>query len=219
MLKRRWRTIGLATLALFAAAAWGVYALLPYAGETRSGLATATLNAPAPNFTLPGADGKPHSLTDYRGKTVVLEWTSAICEFTARKYQYGSIQAFEKATVADGVAWLQISSAPAGSSSYLTAAAAQALIAARGLTITGLLLDDSGAAGKSYGARATPTVAIIDKAGVLRYYGAFDDAPWSDFATAGRRYAASALQAVAAGKPPEPAKTAAYGCFIPYGDL
>jgi thioredoxin-dependent peroxiredoxin len=29
---------------------------------------------PAPPFSLPGSDGKTHSLADYRGKTVVLAW-------------------------------------------------------------------------------------------------------------------------------------------------
>lgn len=29
---------------------------------------------PAPEFSLPGSDGKPHKLSDYKGKTVVLAW-------------------------------------------------------------------------------------------------------------------------------------------------
>ena len=28
----------------------------------------------APDFALPGSDGKTHKLSDYRGKTVVLAW-------------------------------------------------------------------------------------------------------------------------------------------------
>ena len=28
----------------------------------------------APDFSLPGSDGKVHKLSDYRGKTVVLAW-------------------------------------------------------------------------------------------------------------------------------------------------
>jgi thioredoxin-dependent peroxiredoxin len=29
---------------------------------------------PAPDFSLPGSDGKTHKLADYKGKTVVLAW-------------------------------------------------------------------------------------------------------------------------------------------------
>ena len=29
---------------------------------------------PAPAFSLPGSDGKTHSLSDYKGRTVVLAW-------------------------------------------------------------------------------------------------------------------------------------------------
>jgi peroxiredoxin Q/BCP len=35
----------------------------------------------APNFTLPGTDGKPHSLSNYKGRAVVLAWFPAA--FTA----------------------------------------------------------------------------------------------------------------------------------------
>ena len=31
----------------------------------------------APDFTLPGTDGKPHKLSDYKGKAVVLAWFPA----------------------------------------------------------------------------------------------------------------------------------------------
>jgi peroxiredoxin Q/BCP len=31
----------------------------------------------APNFTLPGTDGKPHSLSNYKGRAVVLAWFPA----------------------------------------------------------------------------------------------------------------------------------------------
>jgi thioredoxin-dependent peroxiredoxin len=29
---------------------------------------------PAPDFSLPGTDGKTHKLADYKGKTLVLAW-------------------------------------------------------------------------------------------------------------------------------------------------
>ena len=36
--------------------------------------ATLSVGDRAPEFTLPGSDGKTHSLSDYKGKTVVLAW-------------------------------------------------------------------------------------------------------------------------------------------------
>ena len=216
MIRRRWRSIGLATLALIALAVWGVYAYLPYAGEVMASTAVLKFNAAAPAFKVAGADGKDHALTDYLGKVVVLEWTSPICEFTVQKYQSGAIQAFQKAATDSGIVWLQISSAAPGTPSHLSADGTKALIAKRGLAVTNILLDDSGAVGKAYTARATPTLAIIDTSGALRYYGAYDDAPWGDFGTAGRRYAEAALASLKAGKPVDPTRTSAYGCFIPY---
>lgn len=217
MLRRFWRSLALAAIALVGVAAWSAYAYLPYSSEMFAATAALKTNAPAPAFKLPGSDGKDYALSDYRGKVVVLEWTSPACEFTAQKYRSGAVQAFQKAATASGIVWLQISSASPGTPSHLTAAGAKALIAQRGLSVTEVLLDDSGVAGKAYGARATPTLAIIDAAGVLRYYGAYDDAPWGDFATAGHRFAATALTAVQAGKEADPSRTKAYGCFIPYG--
>jgi peroxiredoxin len=217
MIRRRWRWIGLTVLAVLAAAGWSVYAYLPYAGEVLVASASLKTNEPAPAFKLPGSSGTDHALVDYAGKIVVLEWTSPVCEFTVQKYQSGAVQAIQKAATSSGVVWLQISSARPGTDSHLSPAGAKALIGKRGLSVTDILLDDSGAVGKAYGARATPTVAIVDSAGVLRYYGAFDDAPWGDYATAGQRFAEAALAAVKAGRPADPSRTRAYGCFIPYG--
>ena len=53
-------------------------ALLCVAGlaMTAQGSAPVELKAgdKAPDFSLPGTDGKTHKLSDYRGKTVVLAW-------------------------------------------------------------------------------------------------------------------------------------------------
>jgi peroxiredoxin len=219
MFRKSWRRIVLATLALFAAGAWGAYVYLPYAGEMFAAAppSSSQVNALAPAFKLPGIDGKEHALADYRGKVVVLEWTSPVCEFTELKYKSGAIQAFQKTSTAAGVVWLQISSAAPGNESHLTPETAKALIARRGLAVTDILFDDSGGVGKAYGARATPTLAIVDAGGMLRYFGAYDDAPWGDFATAGHRFAETALAAVTAGQTASPSRTSVYGCTIAYG--
>ena len=51
-------------------------AMLAAQGQTPEPQYSATLKVgdPAPDFTLPGSDGKTHKLSDYKGKTVVLAW-------------------------------------------------------------------------------------------------------------------------------------------------
>jgi len=50
-----------------------------------AGLDRVDVGAQAPQFAARGADGKQHSLRDYAGKLVVLEWTNPVCPFTAVK--------------------------------------------------------------------------------------------------------------------------------------
>lgn len=68
-------TAGLAWSAIAAAAAWQgqpppgqpPQPAPQYSADLKAGDA-------APEFSLPGSDGKVHKLSDYRGKTVVLAW-------------------------------------------------------------------------------------------------------------------------------------------------
>ena len=50
-----------------ASTAFGQAAAQPAAVELKAG-------DQAPDFELPGSDGKMHKLSDYRGRTVVLAW-------------------------------------------------------------------------------------------------------------------------------------------------
>jgi peroxiredoxin Q/BCP len=54
----------------------GIGALLPAGDQTPDPQYSANLKVGdrAPAFSLPGSDGKTHSLADYKGKTVVLAW-------------------------------------------------------------------------------------------------------------------------------------------------
>lgn len=158
----------------------------------------------------------PSSPVRRAGKTVVLEWTSPICEFTILKYKSGDVQSLQAKSAADGVVWLQISSAPKSNAAYLEGKSIDALISARGLTIQALLVDSTGSLGHAYGAKATPTVAIVDKSGKLAYWGGFDDSPFGDMGTAPHKYVSEALAAIVANKAPPVARARAYGCGIPY---
>ncbi|MFM8981528.1 MAG: thioredoxin family protein, partial [Spartobacteria bacterium] len=85
---------------------------------------------------------------------------------------------------------------------------------------TAYLLDESGEVGKTYSAKVTPEMYVIDANGVLVYHGAIDDKKSTnpgDIAGA-KNYVAAALDEVLAGKPVTTPKTDAYGCSVKYAN-
>jgi hypothetical protein len=66
------------------------------------------LGKPAPAFTAPDLDGKTRSLSDFKGKYVVLEWTNPGCPFVKKHYDTGNMQALQKETTAKGIVWLSL---------------------------------------------------------------------------------------------------------------
>ncbi len=50
----------------------------------------------APEFSLPDAQGKKHSLADYKGKYVVLEWFNPECPFVKKHYGSDNMQKLQK---------------------------------------------------------------------------------------------------------------------------
>ena len=80
-----------------------------------------------------------------------------------------------------------------------------------------ILLDEKGEVGKTYGATNTPQMVVIDGEGVVRYWGALDNAPRNDVKGAERiPYTANAIEAVLAGETPKPDKTKPWGCSVKY---
>lgn len=183
-------------------------------------LAAATVGQPAPSFTLTGADGQKHSLGDYRGRIVVLEWTNPGCPYVGKHYKSGTMQKLQAETTGAGAAWLRIDSSAAGQEGYVEAKDAAAQVARDKSHETEFLVDPDGKVGHLYGATSTPDMMVIDASGVLRYSGAIDDAPSADPATLvnAHSYVRDAVAAVRAGKSVDPAVTQPYGCSVKYGD-
>ena len=177
-------------------------------------ISSPAIGTPAPDFTAQGADGARHRLSEYRGSTVVLEWTSPVCEFTAQQYNSGNMQALQNLAAQHKVVWLSIDTAAPGKPGYLTADAATQLTKQRGAKITSFLFDPAGVIGRMYGATSTPSVYIINASGALVYQGAVS-APGGDPRTA-RNYVKEALEQVFAGKPISTATTRQYGCPVEY---
>lgn len=178
--------------------------------------AVAAIGQPAPDFTLPAADGSTVKLSDLRGKTVVLEWFNPECPFVKAAHDSGPLKDLAaRTTEASPVAWLAINSGAPGKQGH---GAEVNLAAAKTWSMNHpILLDETGAVGHAYGATNTPHMYIVDAAGTLVYRGALDNAPMGE-PEGGTRVALfeDALAAVLAGKPVVTAESRAWGCSVKY---
>jgi hypothetical protein len=174
--------------------------------------------SPAPAFTTTDIANRTVSLADYRGKTVILEWTNNGCPFVGKHYNSGNMQALQQRFTAAGDVWLTVASSAPGEQGYVTPDEARADIARWKAVPTDYLLDPDGVLGHRYAARATPHMAVIDPQGVLVYIGAIDDKPSVDVADVktAKNYVAAALEELASGKPVSVSATRDYGCSVKY---
>jgi peroxiredoxin len=204
---------GFARAAAFMSMAAAGLSLCSFAQAT--GLSRVNPGAQAPTFSAQGADGKRHSLRDYAGKLVVLEWTNPVCPFTAVKYKNGAMQALQRYAASRDVVWLSIDTAAPDKAGYLTAAAARARIAQTHATVTAFLFDLDGSIARSYGAKTTPSFFIVDRGGKLAYQGAMDDQVFADQGQ-GHEYMKAALDDLVAGHRVRDPESQPQGCAIEY---
>ena len=172
----------------------------------------------APEFTLSDSAGVEHSLSDFKGSYVVLEWTNHQCPFVVKHYSEGHMQALQGEMTEKGVVWLQINSGAVGKQGHVSAEAAEALRKEKGFKSTAYLLDGDGAVGRAYDARTTPHVYLIDPAGTLVYHGAIDSIKSvraSDVDKA-ENYLKAAYAAHSSGEPIAQPTTTPYGCSVKY---
>lgn len=177
-----------------------------------------TVDQAAPNFTLTDINGKKVSLSDFKGKTVVLEWVNFDCPFVKKHYGSGNMQSLQKTYTEKNVVWLSICSSAPGKEGNFSAADVKSKIKERNAVPTHYLIDESGTVGKLYSAKTTPHMFVINKEGVLVYAGAIDDTPSTDkddIKTA-KNYVSATLDAVLSGKPVETKTTSSYGCSVKY---
>ena len=179
--------------------------------------AAAVVGQPAPAFRAPDLSGKPVSLADFKGKTVVLEWHNFGCPFVQKHYRSGNMQALQKKYAAE-VVWLSINSTHRGHPDYQPPEVLEKELARVGATPTRFLMDESGAVGLAYGARVTPHMFVIDPTGKLVYNGAIDDKRSAnpDDVKTSRNLVAAALEDLRAGRPISNPVNVPYGCTIKY---
>ncbi|MBS2013884.1 MAG: redoxin family protein [Deltaproteobacteria bacterium] len=180
--------------------------------------AKAEVGKPAPDFTLKDVDGKEVKLSSFKGKKVVLEWFNPGCPFVQAAHSKGSLKDAAKRHTANGVVWLAINSGAPGRQGHGAAANKEA---AKSWSLDHpILLDESGAVGRAYGATNTPHMMVIDDKGTLVYRGAVDNSPdgEGDSPAGGKlvSYVDGALADLGAARPVGTAETKAYGCSVKY---
>jgi peroxiredoxin len=176
------------------------------------------IGQPAPDFTATDSQGKTRHLSDFRGKTVVLEWTNADCPYTRKHYTSGNMQSVQELAQQHDVIWLTVISSAPGKQGYVDGPGADALTRSRHAVPTAVLLDPSGTVGRLYQAKTTPHMFVIDKNGALQYMGGIDSiatADVSDIAQA-EPYLKEAMLAVVDDKPVAHSVTRPYGCSVKY---
>jgi peroxiredoxin len=195
-----------------ATAAIAVIALAsPLAAAQRTG-------AIAQDFKLTDVNGKTVQLSQFRGKTVVLEWHNPGCPFVSKHYNSGNMQMTQKAARQQGAVWLTINSGAKGKQGHMTGSEAKALIAKQNIQSSNYLFDAKGLVGKAYGAKTTPHMYIIDDAGTLVYQGGIDDKPTANPADikVARNHVLEALGEIKSGNKVSVAHSRPYGCSVKY---
>ena len=202
-MRRIFSTISLALLVLASASALAV-----------------KVGDPAPGFTGTDSNGKTQTLSEYKGKYVVLEWSNRDCPYTRKHYTSGNMQSLQKEWTAKGVIWLTILSSAPGQQGYVTASEENAQLAKMHAEPTAAILDPTGAIGHKYDAKTTPNMFVIDPSGKLIYAGAIDDhaTPDVDDIKVSKNYVSEALNQAMAGGAVATSYTRPYGCSVKYGE-
>jgi hypothetical protein len=181
-------------------------------------VAQQTTGQPARDFKLTDMNGKTVQLSQFKGKTVVLEWHNSGCPFVQKHYNSGNMQKTQAAAVGQGAVWLTVNSGAPGKQGHMTLEQTRAFMKSSGSKASNYLLDPEGTVGKGYDAKTTPHIYVINPAGTLVYQGGIDDKPTAaaaDIAGA-RNHVLTALAEMKAGKPVSVAESRPYGCAVKY---
>lgn len=178
----------------------------------------AEIGKPAPDFVLTDIKGKEHSLSDYQGSYVVLEWVNHGCPFVKKHYKSNNMQTLQKELREKDVVWLSICSSAKGRQGYFNAKKWKKVVKRKRMNSTAVLLDPDGKVGKTFGAKTTPHMFIVDPEGNLIYRGAIDDKPSTDVddIEGSKNFVRLALEEALAGEKVTYSSTRSYGCSVKY---
>src|SRR5438067_11951827 len=172
----------------------------------------------AADFSLTDAKGAAHSLSQYKGKYVVLEWFNPECPFVKKHYGSGNMQKLQQQYTDQGVVWLTIDSNAPGTECNITPDQAKKIMASWKTKQTALLLDPESKIARSYGAKNTPNMVVINPEGKIAYEGVIDSKATPNPADIpnSTNYVKAALDESLAGKPVSNPTTKPYGCSVKY---
>jgi len=202
-----------ASLALTAAIATSSVAVSP--NSTAVVAPAAKIGEKAPAFTLKDLDGKEHSLADFKGKTVVIEWFCPTCPYSGGKsgrsiHSTGQVKQLmaDMKKADENAVYLLIDSSTAKMrmSPEQLIAKDKEIAKERGITAP-ILIDADTKVAAAYGAKTTPHCYVIDGDGVLRYMGAFSD-------MAETNYVLKAVTAIKNGSEVAPSQKKPWGCGV-----
>lgn len=185
--------------------------------EADSANQQAQIGKPAPDFTLMNQYGQEVALSQVNQKgPIVLEWFNKDCPYVKKFYDAGEMQRLQNAYGGQGFQWLRIVSSAPGKQGHLNREQAKASHKKSKADHT--LMDPTGEVGRSYGAKTTPHVFVIDEDGMLVYAGAVDSIRSTDSADIKKAesYLVAALEAVQNDTPLETSSTEPYGCSVKY---
>ncbi len=172
----------------------------------------------APDFSVVDAHGQVHSLSDYEGQYIILEWLNHGCPFVVKHYDGNNMQELQKRYTEKGVVWLSVVSSAPGTQGYMEPDETIQTAEEKGAAPTAILLDSDGTMGRAYDARVTPHMYIINPEGILEYNGAIDDKPTariSDLEGA-HNYVVAAMTSLLNDEEVEVRTNTPYGCTVKY---
>jgi peroxiredoxin len=174
--------------------------------------AKAEIGKPAPDFTLKDTNGKSYTLSDFRGKNVVLEWINPDCPYCRRVMSTGVVANMlkELRSIDKDIVYFAINS-----THYMSAEDTAKYLERNKIEAPGLV-DQDGEVGRRYGARTTPHLFVIDRKGILRYNGAIDDDVRGTKGEKATNYVVNAVRQIENGQAVAPDTTRPYGCSVKY---
>jgi peroxiredoxin len=180
--------------------------------------AAATVGQAAPDFALTDVNGKTVKLSDFKGKNVVMEWHNPGCPFVQKHYNTNNMQTLQNKYDAKETVWLTVNSTETGHQDYMSNEKLNGYLTEKKAAPDAYMTDADGKVGKSYGAKTTPHMYVINPAGMVVYAGAIDDKAGTkaEEVKTAKNYVVTALDDLKAGKPVTNASTQPYGCSIKY---